>query len=673
MRTLLVPTINGEQKEIVYAQNEIPYHVLAMSESVRKHKISYLNIPCAFDIESTTIKECERPYAFMYHWQMCLDTYVIFGRRWEEFILLIKTICEKLDLSNKRRLVIYIHNLPYEFQFLRNLPNITMSDVFLTKTRNTIRALMNQCIELRCSYKLSNMSLIKFCQNTPNVTHYKLVDTYDYTKIRTADTLLEEHEETYCFNDVYGLCECIRERLKEYNIAEIPMTSTGYIRNIYRNNMKQNTQNRKQFLDMALDSEQYEMCRRAMRGGDTHANLRWSMQIIHDVKSKDIESSYPASMMIDSFPTSKFFRISGNSIINGKVKGKCVIMQVAYESIEYIGIEGMPYISVSRCDTITRSRIEDNGRVLKADGLTLTCTDIDYGIIRFCYKYKKMYIIKAYVSEKGRMNEEFRNTLRELYMQKTQLKGIEEHYYEYMKKKNEVNGSYGMEVTDIAKPEIIYENHEYIEKIRDVADALKAYYSNRNSFLSYQQGVFVPANSRRRLREGIALCGRDTVYVDTDSVKYKNEHDFSTLNERLKKEADAAGATAYDKDGRKHYMGIWDDDGEYKRFKTMGAKKYIYESYDGTLHSTISGVDKTKGRKFFEIHGMEAFAEGTCINPSGHLSAYYNDDAAHYITVNGCTMLSAANVALVESDYTLNVTSEYLDIFKKTVDNIIEL
>ena len=50
-----------------------------------------------------------RPYAFMYHWQFCLDDEVVFGRTWEEFQLLIKTLSDRMFLSDK--ISIYIPNL----------------------------------------------------------------------------------------------------------------------------------------------------------------------------------------------------------------------------------------------------------------------------------------------------------------------------------------------------------------------------------------------------------------------------------------------------------------------------------------------------------------------------------------------------------------------------------
>ena len=115
-------------------------------------------------------------------------------------------------------------------------------------------------------------------------------------------------------------------------------------------------------------------------------------------------------------------------------------------------------------------------------------------------------------------------------------------------------------------------------------------------------------------------------------------------------------------------MGQWDDDGSYKRFKTLGAKKYLYEDYDSSYHATIAGVNKKIGSKFFQEHGFEAFKNGTRLDNSGHLVAYYNDDLQiKEIEVEGCKILNGSNTALVNGSYTIGLTGEYLDLFERAL------
>ena len=142
-----------------------------------------------------------------------------------------------LKTSDSKRAVVYVHNLSYEFQFMKDF--IEFDEIFARDAHKVMKCYAYKYgIEFRCSYFLSNMSLAKFCENSEGVIHYKLVDTYDYKKMRTPSTPMSITEKGYCYNDVRGLCECIRSLRKEDNLAEIPLTSTGYVRREFRRAMQ---------------------------------------------------------------------------------------------------------------------------------------------------------------------------------------------------------------------------------------------------------------------------------------------------------------------------------------------------------------------------------------------------------------------------------------------------
>ena len=172
--------------------------------------------------------------------------------------------------------------------------------------------------------------------------------------------------------------------------------------------------------------------------------------------------------------------------------------------------------------------------------------------------------------------------------------------------------------------------------------------------------------------------GEDVVYCDTDSIKYKGDHEkeFEDINKTLKEEAIRAGAYAPDKDGNIKYMGVWEDDGHYEEFKTLGAKKYVYKQKvknketgedEIKIVSTIAGVNKKAGSEFFKENGLDSFDIGTKIINSGHLTAFYNDSPIKEIEVNGCKFLTGSNVALIDNSYTVGVTGEYLDLLEKAL------
>ena len=174
MREITVDTRNGRLKAPVYNVRDdlgVLDKYAARRVVGNRSKVKYVNVACAFDIETTNIRSAERPYAFMYQWQFCIHRTVFFGRTWEEFQSLIAGLIERLRLSSTRRLVVYVHNLPFEFQFMRRF--FVWSDVFLKGNRQPLKAVCNGCVEFRCSYALSNMSLLKFCENTSDAIFWK--------------------------------------------------------------------------------------------------------------------------------------------------------------------------------------------------------------------------------------------------------------------------------------------------------------------------------------------------------------------------------------------------------------------------------------------------------------------------------------------------------------------
>ena len=229
MYTLEVETTKGKQKETIYEIHELSFldKLLSCKDS-SKRGVHYLDIPCAFDIETTNIYEKDetgkpkkepRPYAFMYHWQFCFDDQVVFGRRWESFQDLLKALEKNLNLNSKNRLVVWVHNLPFEWTFIKDF--IEYEDGFFKDERAPLKIVTKGGIEFRCSYALSNMSLQKFCENEIDVIHYKLADTYDYEKIRTPATPMTSEDAQEVDNILRGGFD--RLSLKEcYSLLVIP-------------------------------------------------------------------------------------------------------------------------------------------------------------------------------------------------------------------------------------------------------------------------------------------------------------------------------------------------------------------------------------------------------------------------------------------------------------------
>lgn len=685
MRDIKVFTKNGETTETVYSIKDFPYtEIMLKSNTVYKHtkkgSIIYYNIPMAFDIETTSIfirdekGEVLDSHSFMYHWQLCVDKYVIFGRTWDEFLNFLQTLKDNFGLSQNKRLVCYVHNLSFEWQFLKS--HIKVTEYFFKDKRLPLKIMTDYGVEFRCSYMLSNMNLKKFCENSQSCIHYKLDgEIFDYSKKRYPWTELNDYELSYNYNDVRGLCECISDKLKEDSVATIPLTSTGYIRRMYRTKMN-NRKCRHIFEETALSSEQYNACKMAFRGGVTHAN-RFYVGDVVDVDSEDITSSYPASMSMDYFPMSKFTEIEIKTAEQYKFFANkyCLLMNVELFDVCIKDEYPIPYIDVSHAYKYYNI-INDNGRVLEADYINTWYTEIDMDIILKQYTDKngqslKFRINKCYIATRGQLPIEFIGVMMELYDKKTTLKGIDEKFYEYMKSKNALNGSYGMMVSDIIHNTLALGEDKLIteEKLTEQQskEALEKFYNSRNNFLPYQWGVWVTAQSRKRLYDMLFILGKDVVYVDTDSIKFltqKNKKLFEEKNKEIIKQCEnniIPAKSTYK--GKTYYLGTWDYEGHFK-FKTWGAKKYATEK-DGKFEITVAGMNKKQGSKV--VGSFENFKIGQTYKDVGRTVSYYDDNTTIRtgIAEDGKEYKYSSGVAISDTTYTLGITEEFMDVLKR--------
>lgn len=637
--------------------------------NIKKCKKHYVNYVATFDIETSKIEKGNDEYeGFLYHWQFCINGIVIFGRDWLEFAKLIYYLKEELLLSNDRKLVVYVHNLSYEFHFLYNL--FYVSDVFCIDKRKVLKCILDDFIELRCSYYLSNMNLSKFIENTPNAQHIKALGDLAYSKLYLPSTQLSSKEYGYCYNDVYGLFECIRERLKEFNLNQIPLTSTGYVRRECRKNMNKNLNNRKIFEKLALNQEVYDLLRDCFRGGNTASNRYHTNVILDNVSSYDMTSAYPYVMLSEKYPMSKFIYYDLESFeeLDYYNKRYCTIGYYYFSNIKLKNNIPIPYIPISKCLTVVKDEdlIVYNGRLISSSGIKIALTNIDYEIIKnqYYFDYDDLRVENFYFARKGFLPKELRETIIEYYELKTQLKGINDKEYEYMKSKNKLNSLYGMIVTNIQRKEILFDSEKdevfsYGEK-----GLLEDYYNSRNNFLSYQWGVFVTAYCRRNLQLALDGIGLDVVYCDTDSVKYLNNHDevFNKINYNMLKYCEENDILNYaQRDNKKYYLGVYDFEGTYQQFKTLGAKKYAFLKND-KYGITVSGLSKIKGAKELEKNGLEFFKNGSVFYDSGRTTVKFNNDKIHYLQIGNDKIINGSNVVILDTTYTLGISNTMLDI-----------
>lgn len=658
-----------------YNQEDFPYYRIKKSNPLITPTKRYINHLMTFDIETSTIEKTDGSFeGFMYQWQVCIDGYVCFGRTWKEFLTFLRKMNRALkNYDKKHKLVCYIHNFSYEFQFLYSW--IKLTEVFAIDKRKPLKAISKDFnIEFRCSYLLSNMNLKKFIENTPNAHYFKGTGDLDYHKVFTPQTNLTMSELGYCFNDVMGLYEAIIYLLKEDTLVTIPSTSTGYVRRECRNNMRKNKKNRKQFLELKLNDKLYTLCKDAFRGGNTASNRYKTNFINYNLSSYDMSSAYPYAMISGLYPITPFQEetIISLDMLDDYNDRYCTLAYYSFEKVKLKKGVPFPYIPYSKCIEFIAPNYETkfkgkeycyNGRILEAEFIKIAMTNYDYQIFINQYDYDEdnVRVEDFYYSHKGFLPKEITDTVIEFFTLKSQLKGIEEKEYEYMKSKNKLNSLYGMIVTDIIRQENLFTDQW--EKGEN--STLEEYYSKRNNFLTYQWGLFVTAICRTNLQKAIDKIGLDCVYIDTDSVKFVGEHDnvFEQINQEMIDWCTQNDIINYVNVGNhKYFLGLYDKEKGYSEFITLGAKKYAFNQ-NKKIGITVAGLNKKSGAQELERKGgLSNFKIGTEFFDSGRKTVYYNDDKKHFLTVQGCQIENASNIALVDTTYTLGMTDVMLSI-----------
>lgn len=213
--------VEGKRKKI---DNTIYTFDIESTSYIKLHNKIY-NMLKYDELTEDEKEECEKK-CLMYIWTLSIDEEVFYGRTWEEFYNFLELI-DNRDREVKK--IIFVHNLSFEFQFLKSYFNI--KDVFARKAHKVIKCMLEDFnIEFRCSYMMSNCALDKLTE-LYKLPVKKLKGNLDYNKIRTPITRMTNEELAYCENDCLVVYYYILEELKTYErVDKIPITSTGHVR-----------------------------------------------------------------------------------------------------------------------------------------------------------------------------------------------------------------------------------------------------------------------------------------------------------------------------------------------------------------------------------------------------------------------------------------------------------
>lgn len=686
-----------------YIQN-LKYKVIKTNKG-----ISYINLACTIDIEVSSFYDTNKEkVGLMYCFTLGINGHSYFGRTKDDLLNLITFIIDTFMLSKDKRLIFYIQNLGYEFQFFMKW--FIWSSVFAIKNRTPVKASTIDGIEFKCSYLLSGYSLAKIGEHLQKYKVNKKVGDLDYRKIRTPKTPLTSKEKGYVLNDGLVVMAYIQEQIESHgnNITRIPLTKTGEVRRYCRNMCLYNgggshKKSGRSFLkyhyfihNLIIQSvNEYKQLKRAFGGGFTHANPLIVGKVQHDVSSYDFTSSYPAVMLSEKYPMTngKLVTIKSKEEFYKYINLYCCLFDATFINIEST-IWFEHYISQSHCYRCVNPKI-DNGRIISANEISITLTEQDFKIIEKTYKWEHLKIKNLRVYKRDYLPKEFILSIINLYQKKTELKGISGMEAEYLNSKELLNSCYGMCVTDICREEtkfnLIQQTWDNEKPEQNYEHDILKYNESKQRFLAYQWGIWVTAYARANLWNGILSVKHDYCYSDTDSIKlinYKNHQQyFEDYNKRiiykLYKMLDHYNlphelVSPKTIKGEIKTLGLWDYEFTCD-FKTLGAKRYVVKR-DDNYEITISGLNKKTTMDYFirtHQNPFKTFKNGMYIPATyeidgniyvgtGKNTHTYIDEERNGIVKDYKGKLYEYHVEtcvhMEETDYTLSLSSEFIDL-----------
>lgn len=664
-------------------------------------KLEYLNIPISFDIETSSFYNSNNEkQAIMYAWVFGVNGKCIIGRTWDEFLLILKRINEYYQLNANKRIIIWIHNLSFEFAFMQHL--FKWDNVFAIDERKPVYAICGG-IEFRCSYILSGYSLDNVAKNLAYHKINKLNGNLDYSLIRHSLTPLTDKEYQYILYDGLIVMAYIDELLMEYgDFHKLPLTQTGFVRKYVRTECLYggNKSHKKKGTASAYAKYHglikaltiptyptYKQMKRVYAGGFTHCNGLYSGVTIDNVTSYDFASSYPAVMVMEKYPmsTPQLIELTSIDEFYKYLKTHCCMFDIKFYNIKPKLYQEHP-LSASKC-CMLENHIEDNGRIVSADSLVTSINEVDFKVLNDFYKWDYMDIWNFRIMLKGYLPTPFIKSILKLYELKTSLKGLDniDDLIRYMKSKQHINALYGMCVTDILQFNRIYKNGKWITEDPDIESVFKKYNKSKSRFIYYPWGIWVTSYSRFNLFCGIKAVGNDYIYSDTDSMKIRNADKhiewINNYNEIVKyklhkamdhHKLDYSMCEPKTIKGEVKTLGVWEFDGDYKHFKSLGAKRYIYEDTKG-FHLTCSGVSKSainyiidkaneSGKSVFDIFSNNLIIPKNATGKNIH--TYIDDKMCGYVTDylgNTSSYNELSGVHLESSEYHLSLSKNYIN------------
>ena len=676
----------GHEVNILGQKKKIDNTIYTFDIETTSYLMIGSRIISARDYQSLTSDEQEacNKQACMYVWQFSINEDVYYGRTWDEF----KLFLNRLEANDDTKKIVFVHNLSFEFQALWSV--LRIKSVMSRKSRKLLSCqLEDYNIELRCTLMLSNLKLEKL----PDVYQLpvkKKVGDLDYSLLRTPATPLTDRELGYCEFDCLVTYWYVKTELETYErVDRLPVTSTGKVRKQLQHLvLNKPSYVRKVSNQINVNPKVFNMLVDAFAGGYTHANYIYADEVLNNVDSYDETSAYPYVLVTCRFPSSEFKRCFVQSVDKMSPNfAYLMTVRIKNARCKYLN----HFISSSKCKEIKGKPNYDNGRIITAKELTITCTDIDLRFILDTYDYDSYDIIESYCSSYNYLPIEYVNFILDKYVLKTKLKNVEGKELEYAREKGAFNSLYGMTVTNTIRADVEFLNFdEWVERpLSNQAIMEKLSKDKKRGFLNFAWGVWCTAYARDNLLRRVLDLDQYVAYCDTDSCKVVQGYDKSifdkynqSVEDKIRKVSELRGIpyerfAPADIKGNAHLLGVFEcETGKgrsvtYDEFITQGAKKYAYK-IDGEIHVTVSGVPKSGGAKC--LSSLDEFRDDLVFDfeHTNKLTLAYNDnqipvDITDYLG-NTYTVKDKSGICMLPTTYKLGKAYDYADLINDSTE-----
>ena len=599
---------------------------------------------------------------WIYQWAVYFNGDYIYGRRPSELIELFRAWKQFYKLGHNKRILIYVHNLSYDAQYLKHyFKEYDPHARFFCTDTHSILIIDLDGIRICCSYKLTNLSLAKLSKDY--ATFYeKASGEIDYTQVRFQDQELTGREWLYMFSDVASQYDGVHGYLRamEYEYASsAPYTSTGFVRESCRHRSEE-LYWREHFLEGALDLRMYNLCRLAYIGGQTIASWKYSGYTVDNVAHVDFTSSYPARQMMDYFPTGKPFWAGSppsREAFDRLIDHFCCVFVARFTGIQIRPMITAPYIPGSKAIGLPLNDQRLNGKLISADEFAMAMTEIDWKWIKTQYTWDNCSLGDILCFSRGPAPQWMRDEVMKYYHAKCELKGKDPTLYAAAKAR--LNAIYGMSCTSICRPQYKMDEDLAIVPDPDVTPEkqLQDYYKSWKSFNAYQVGIYVTCHARDALHTLIEKIGYSRFcYCDTDSVFFVDSPQareaVEEYNVEITRRALAAGAYVDDD----NILGVAEYEEDCRKFRALHAKCYAYEDMSGELHVTIAGIPKKATRwingepvtmtNAQELRNIDNLAQGFVFHHCGGSQIAYVERPPEVTEIRG-HMTELASAAII--------------------------